>query len=179
LPITIGGEVAVASPAAFKELYSYTLASFKEVVKRAQAGTLPGGERGVALINTDETLLTMSVGRQPNVGFINPFIKRIYNLGFINNLKKGDEKLAIWHLPGEKHRGLSNLYEFIVEKDPRFWEAGPEERAKFMGDVLAVPKRRIRRSTDPTFFQEQVRILRGRAGMARNKIYEILGIYHH
>ena len=179
LPVTIGGEVAAGAPAMFGDLYAYLHPTFWEMIKRIQQGPpLPGGERSRVFINGMETLLSMGVNRLEGLQWMNPYIKRFYNIGFLKNIKPGDERKPIWHLPSEKHRGLANLYAFIMEGDTRFWHASPEERAKFMGDLVAVPKRRIRRETDPTWWQDQVRTLRGRAGLARNKVKEWLGIYH-
>lgn len=181
LPVALGGEVAAGSPQVFAELNADLLQIFRTVMDRVQNGPpLPGGESSRHFLNTEDVMLSMAVCRRTDVEWINPWLKRIYNLGYLNNLKAGDEqRLAIWHLPGEKQRGLSNLYAFITERDPRFWQASEEDRARFIGAVVGVPRRRIRRATDPSWFSEQVRIARGRAGIFRNKLFEALGIFHH
>ena len=37
----------------------------------------------------------------------------------------------------------------------------------------------IRLATDEPYIKEQIKILRGRAGMFRNKVKEVLGVFHH
>ncbi len=179
-PVALGGEVAAASPAVCAEIYRDCLHGFNLVVERLHKGQpLPDEPRGLHLVNSADTLLSFGVCRRTDLVWINPWLKRMYNIGFLNNLKPGDEQKPLWHLPGEKHRGLSNLYAFIMEGDPRFWQADDEARARFLGAVCGVPRRTIRRSTDPSWWQEQVRIAKGRAGIWRGKVLQRLGLFHH
>lgn len=57
----------------------------------------------------------------------NRYIKRMWTYPKFNNVEKGDEKLAIWHLPYEKKRGLYYLYLLLqknpfIEDEQAFWK---------------------------------------------------------
>jgi hypothetical protein len=179
LPVHMGGEALVAHPASFAEIDRYLYKCFTTVIAKKQAGDYEGPEMVTrqTFFNGNESLLSMTVNRMPGQVLMNAFVKRIYNLGFINNVDPNDPAKPVWHLPGEKPTGIPNLYRFIRENDPRFWKSTEEDRAKFMGAILGVPKRTIRRDTDPPVWKEKLRILRGYAGVTRNNLKTLLGIY--
>ena len=44
----------------------------------------------------------------------NQYVKRLWTYPKYNTVEKGDEQLAVWHLPYEKKRGLYLLYKHFV-----------------------------------------------------------------
>lgn len=56
----------------------------------------------------------------------NQYIKRMWTNPHFNNVIKGDEEFAIWHLPYEKKRGLNYMYRYIlrckrIPPETEFW----------------------------------------------------------
>lgn len=57
----------------------------------------------------------------------NRYVKRMWTTPQFNNVIPGDEKLAVWHLPYEKKRGLYHLYRYLntvndLGDESIFWE---------------------------------------------------------
>lgn len=68
----------------------------------------------------------------------NKYIKRLWTTPKYNNVAAGDEKLAIWHLPYEKKRGLYYLFT-LLQKSPSIEdETAFLQRASFYTGVPTV-----------------------------------------
>lgn len=59
----------------------------------------------------------------------NSYVKRMWTLPEYCNVEKGDEQLAVWHMPYEKKRGLYRLYRLLsshpsalADNEAGFWE---------------------------------------------------------
>lgn len=57
----------------------------------------------------------------------NRYVKRMWTSPQFNNVRPGDEHLAVWHLPYEKKRGLYRLFRLLEKQkglgdETRFWE---------------------------------------------------------
>ena len=57
----------------------------------------------------------------------NRYTKRMWTSPRFNNVKEGDESLAVWHLPYEKKRGLYYLYRLLrkqplIADEKAFWK---------------------------------------------------------
>ncbi len=57
----------------------------------------------------------------------NSYVKRMWTNPRYNNVRKGDENYAVWHLPYEKKRGLYRLYhalrhDFAIHSEDMFWK---------------------------------------------------------
>ena len=57
----------------------------------------------------------------------NRYVKRMWTSPQFNNVRPGDEHLAVWHLPYEKKRGLYRLFRLLEKQkglgdEARFWE---------------------------------------------------------
>lgn len=72
----------------------------------------------------------------------NRYVKRMWTSPQFNNVRPGDEHLAVWHLPYEKKRGLYRLFRLLEKQkglgdEERFWH-----RAKELTGVPAVSLRK-------------------------------------
>jgi hypothetical protein len=70
-------------------------------------------------------------------GSANPFIRRMWTTFHHNNLKPGDEALAIWHLPAEKRTGFAELFHAVA--------AGEPLDADFLNRAVGYPRRNLRK----------------------------------
>ena len=64
-----------------------------------------------------------------NIG--NKYVKRMWTGLRYNNVKRGDENLAVWHLPAEKRSGLYRLYLLLeqqrnIRDEEGFWKKAGE-----------------------------------------------------
>ena len=72
----------------------------------------------------------------------NRYVKRMWTSPQFNNVCPEDERLAVWHLPYEKKRGLYRLFRLLEKQkglgdEERFWH-----RAKELTGVPAVSLRK-------------------------------------
>ena len=72
----------------------------------------------------------------------NRYVKRMWTSPQFNNVRPEDERLAVWHLPYEKKRGLYRLFRLLEKQkglgdEERFWH-----RAKELTGVPAVSLRK-------------------------------------
>lgn len=72
----------------------------------------------------------------------NRYVKRMWTSPQFNNVRPEDERLAVWHLPYEKKRGLYRLFRLLEKQkglgdEERFWH-----RAKKLTGVPAVSLRK-------------------------------------
>lgn len=75
----------------------------------------------------------------------NQYVKRLWTYPKYNTVEKGDEQLAVWHLPYEKKRGLYLLYKLLVN-DPviRDEEAFRKKASAYTGIPTVTLCKRIR-----------------------------------
>jgi hypothetical protein len=48
----------------------------------------------------------------------------------------------VWHLPGEKERGLALLYEQARDTRSMFWQTPLADFANYLGAFVGIPRRR-------------------------------------
>ena len=75
----------------------------------------------------------------------NQYVKRLWTYPKYNTVEKGDEQLAVWHLPYEKKRGLYLLYKHFVNH-PSFddEEAFRKKASAYTGVPTVTLGKRIR-----------------------------------
>lgn len=79
-------------------------------------------------LNEEAHVLSMLVERLDLRNAIaNRYVKRMWTSPQFNNVRPGDEHLAVWHLPYEKKRGLYRLFRLLEKQkglgdEARFWE---------------------------------------------------------
>ncbi|UVR65994.1 hypothetical protein NXW26_03880 [Bacteroides faecis] len=75
----------------------------------------------------------------------NQYVKRLWTYPKYNTVEKGDEQLAVWHLPYEKKRGLYLLYKHFVNH-PAFddEEAFRKKASAYTGVPTVTLGKRIR-----------------------------------
>lgn len=86
------------------------------------------------------SVLAERLGLRNNVA--NRYVKRMWTSPQFNNVRPEDERLAVWHLPYEKKRGLYRLFRLLEKQgglgdEERFWH-----RAKELTGVPAVSLRK-------------------------------------
>ena len=108
------GDIVKKVNEAYPSLWNYNLQLFKENRPKLNEEAL------------FFSVLAERLGIRNNFG--NQYIKRMWTYPKFNNVEKGDEKLAIWHLPYEKKRGLFYLFQLfmnrpliIEENEKAFW----------------------------------------------------------
>ena len=70
------------------------------------------------------------------------YIRRIWSQEYLNNSRKEDLDLTIWHLPGEKERGLPLVFEEVIDRESDFWKVPMQELAEYLGGYVGIPERR-------------------------------------
>ena len=91
-------------------------------------GLPAGGPR----IHEEAQMLSLLAERlhiRNNIG--NKYVKRMWTGLRYNNVKRGDENLAVWHLPAEKRSGLYRLYLLLeqqrnIRDEEGFWKKAGE-----------------------------------------------------
>lgn len=107
------GDIVKEVNKAYPALWEYNLRMFKENRPKLN----------------EEALFFSVLAERLNIrnDIANRYIKRMWTYPKFNNVKKGDEKLAIWHLPYEKKRGLYYLYLLLqenpfIQDEQAFWK---------------------------------------------------------
>lgn len=75
-------------------------------------------------------------------GEANKYIKRMWTRPNYRNIKYGDEKYIIWHLPAEKDKGLIKIYNKLNTKIDQI---KIDNYSVFFGKYLGIPKRTLKR----------------------------------
>jgi len=76
-------------------------------------------------------------------GKLNSAIKRMWTDGNVyRNIKPGDEKLPLWHLPAEKRLGFQKLFELTMNPRSRFHSLNPEKEKIFLAKIMGVTERK-------------------------------------
>jgi hypothetical protein len=74
----------------------------------------------------------------------NPFIKRIWTTFHLNNVKRSDFDLPIWHPPAEKKTGFRRLFWEITGDRREAWAAASEQDYnKMQARFLGIPRRDV------------------------------------
>lgn len=107
------GDVVKKVNKAYQELWAYNLSLFKDNLPKLN----------------EEALFFSVLAEHLNIrnNIANKYIKRMWTSPQYNNVTKADEKLAIWHLPYEKKRGLYRLFKLLahtptIENEALFWQ---------------------------------------------------------
>ena len=169
-PVWLGTEVIGGSAAILHRLsveMAQFMGHFAYHYKRGSA--MPEFPNGTGFFNNDEFAFSYVANQIGTVEYLNPHMKRMYALPFLDNLEEGDELKAIWHLPSEKNSGLLLLCEQMCNPASPFWKLDVDELPLYIGGLVGVPKR-LNRGHSHTPIKDFVRNLRGRMGvLMRNR----------
>ena len=169
-PVWLGTEVIGGSAAILGRL-SVEMAHFIDhfAYHYKRNADMPQFPNGTGFFNNDEFAFSYVANQMGAVAYLNPHMKRMYALPFLDNLEAGDEMKAIWHLPSEKNSGLLLLCEQMCSPASPFWQIAVEDLPIYIGGLVGVPKRASRgRSQTPV--RDFMRNLRGRMGvLMRNR----------
>ena len=108
------------------ECYGFTSASWKRLAPHTQDAwqfSLSRWRAGTSKFVTEEHILDFAL-RYVTVQEANPYIRRIWTAPTHRNVTPSDLVLSLWHLPAEKHRGLSHLARLCRDPQSWFWVAG-------------------------------------------------------
>lgn len=111
--VAFRGDAVARINEAYQQLWNYNLLLFKKELPK---------------LNEEALFLSVLVERlnlRNNIA--NRYMKRMWTSPQFNNMKKGDERLSVWHLPYEKKRGLYYLYKRLlkspfIEDEQTFWK---------------------------------------------------------
>lgn len=70
------------------------------------------------------------------------FFRRVYTQEFPNTVRASDLNVSVWHVPGEKERGLPLLFEQARDSDSMFWRTPLPEFRTCLGGFVGIPRRR-------------------------------------
>lgn len=93
---------------------------------------LQRSEDNLPKLNEEAHVLSLLAERlQIRNDIANGYVKRMWTSPLFNNVVPGDERLAVWHLPYEKKRGLYHLYKYLekrnaLEDEDHFWKKAKE-----------------------------------------------------
>ena len=111
--IALRGDAVARVNEGYRPLWQYNLQRFRE---------------GQPKLNEEAHVLSMLAERLDLRNAIaNRYVKRMWTSPQFNNVRPGDEHLAVWHLPYEKKRGLYRLFRLLEKQkdlgdEARFWE---------------------------------------------------------
>jgi hypothetical protein len=71
-------------------------------------------------------------------------LRRIWTAPKVNNVKKSDKNLMIWHLIAEKHRGIPLLAEKVIDRNSVFWKVENKKACEYLGGYLGIPERKVK-----------------------------------
>lgn len=140
-PVHFGGEIIGGTSEIFKALYEELKINIAKCLSDPEnLPTLPTGE---GIFDGDEFLTSMAYNKifaeyEP----AHRFIKRVWTSKKVNNVKKEDLNLVVWHAIAEKTLGLPRLYLEIVNENSPFWMHPANELKYYLGAFLGIPERR-------------------------------------
>ena len=127
--IALRGDKVTAVNTAYQQLWPYNVKRFNE---------------GLPKLNEEAHLMSTLAERLGlRNGVVNNYFKRIWTHPDFNNCQPSDQQLTVWHLPYEKRRGLTYLYNMLRRNDYRigdeqqFWA-----RASYYCGVPVVTRRK-------------------------------------
>ena len=125
------------------ELYGFRRDSWTAIadkVEDAWSFSLQQWADGRPRFVTEEHLLNYAL-RHITVRSAEDFIRRIWTAPTFRTVKAPDFELPFWHLPAEKHRGLSALHKQASNSESWFWRASPEVWQRRAGNEFGIPRR--------------------------------------
>lgn len=142
-PTYYGGEFIGGRRMAWEKLS----ASLQEGWTRISADRADGPMRlanGLSFFDNDEIILNYVYNsHQLAVTLADGFMRRIFTLEGISDVKPTDVDLPLWHLPSEKRRGFVLLFDRVLDLNSDFWKSPLRDFHKVLGNYLGVPTRRF------------------------------------
>lgn len=140
-PDWFGGELIGGSAETLRLYY----AEFKRAwtLMTAYASRAPlRFHNGLSLFDADEYITAYLYNRGALATHVEPgFFRRIYTQEFPNTVRPSDMNVAVWHVPGEKERGLSLLAGQVVDPASAFWQTPLNEFPAYLGAYVGIPRR--------------------------------------
>lgn len=97
---------------------------------------------GLSLFDNDEYVTAYLYNRGTVATHIEPgFFRRIYTQEFPNTVRPSDLQISVWHVPGEKERGLRLLSSQVMDRSSAFWHTPLEQFPHYLGAYVGIPRR--------------------------------------
>lgn len=128
--IALRGDAVAQVNKAYLPLWQYNLQRFREERPKLNEEAL------------FFSVLAEHLHLRNNIG--NRYVKRMWTTPRFNNVRPGDELLAVWHLPYEKKRGLYRLYKLLAKQpsitdEQAFWA----KASRYTGVPCVTPGKRL------------------------------------
>lgn len=111
--IALRGDVVAKVNNAYQPLWEFNLQQFRQ---------------GLPKLNEEALFFSLLAERlHLRNRLANRYVKRMWTTPRFNNVMRGDEQLAVWHLPYEKKRGLHRLFNLlqhnpVIQDEQAFWK---------------------------------------------------------
>lgn len=142
-PVWYGGEFVGGKHATLRKIIAELDDDFAMMVEKSREQQFVFRD-GWNIFDGDEFQLSFvcNKGLVTNTD-MRPYLKRIWSQEYLSNVQNEDVDLTIWHLPGEKERGLPLLFEEALNRQSAFWTTAVSDLPGFLGGYVGVPVRRI------------------------------------
>jgi len=151
-PKHFGGEVYVVSSA-------YTDALL-ERARSAWAFGLEQWRAGRPCFVTEEHLLSYALLGIGPLHELNGMAGRIWTARRYRSVPDDLEEMILWHLPGEKDRGLPRLHRLARDPESRFWSTDAAGFRRLVGGRAGLPRRSLPRWVQDTAVRAAGALLR-------------------
>jgi hypothetical protein len=137
-----GGELLGGSAETLRAFYNEVQRAWK-LMEGYPAETPLRFPNGSSPFDNDEYVAAYAYNRGTIATHTEPgFFRRIYTQEFPNTVRRSDLQVAVWHLPGEKERGLRLLAAQVMDRSSAFWHTPPEQFPRYLGSYVGIPRRR-------------------------------------
>lgn len=135
VPTFFGGELVGFTQAA--------LAPVVDLIEEAWRGTLKQFANGRPVLPTEESILSYIHWRLGcESGNANEYVRRIHTSPIFRNVSDDPDdselRLTLWHLPGEKRRGLLRLYSRCAKFDSDFWSFDTDDFKRYAATKVGI-----------------------------------------
>jgi hypothetical protein len=140
-PNLFGGELIGGSAETLRMFYQEVKHAWMLILDYAKH-TPPRLANGLSIFDSDEYVNAYVYNRGTLATRLEPkFFRRVYTQEFPNTARHSDLDIAVWHVPGEKERGLVLLFAQVVQSDSMFWKTPLENYPHYLGSFVGIPRR--------------------------------------
>lgn len=143
-PIHYGGECYVVPASVAPQVL--------ERVQQAWQFSLIRARSNLSRFTTEEHVLSYAVRGLPtrSVDFA---VRRIWTAARLRTVRGDESTLTFWHLPAEKGRGFSNVFEDAIDQSSWFWTSSQSEFTRNVAVAMGIASRDPRRYARDTAAQ--------------------------
>lgn len=138
----VNGEYFAGHAADLERFVKVAADGFQRVVElgpAALARRLPNGD---TVFDNDEYLETWAFSQLDEpLRDARDVVRRIWTNVRRYDARESDLLLEVWHLPGEKVRGFTELLALVLDPTSDFWRVAPADLPRWLGRFFGVPSR--------------------------------------